>query len=126
MTLPPDATSASQARRFVARTLRQWRAAQLSETAELLVSELVANAIRHTRTAVEIHLRFDGVRFVIEVSDGGPGHPRPRLPSADSEKGRGLYLIDYLARDWGVRSEHEGKTVWATLEVDVRQSVRAG
>jgi len=125
LTLPPDPTSAAQARRFVGRTLRTWRAASLGESAELLVSELVANAIRHSGTDVEVSLRFDGLRLVIEVSDCGPGQPRPRLPSADSEDGRGLYLVDQLARDWGVRSEHEGKTVWAALETDVRQSVRA-
>ena len=125
LTLPPDPISAAQARRFVLRTLRSWRATSVWESAELLVSELVANAIRHSGTSVALHLRFDGKRLVIEVSDCGPGNPRPRLPSPDSEDGRGLYLVDQLAQDWGVRDEREGKTVWAALEPDVRQTVPA-
>lgn len=125
LTLPPDPASAAHARRFVSRTLRTWRAASFGESAVLLVSELVANAIRHSGTDIEVSLRFDGIRLVIEVSDCGPGQPRPRLPSTDSEEGRGLYLVDHIARDWGVRPEREGKTVWAALEKGVRQSVRA-
>lgn len=125
LTLPPDPTSAAQARRFVLLTLRTWRATSLWESAELLVSELVANAIRHSGTEVALRLRFDGARLMIEVSDRGSGNPRPRLPSPDSEDGRGLYLVDHLARDWGVRAEHAGKTVWAALESGVRQTVPA-
>lgn len=125
LTLPPDAASAGQARRFVTKTLRTWRVTALSDTAELLVSELVANAIRHTDTEVEVHLRLDGARLVVEVADCGPGHPRPRLPDLDGEEGRGLYLVDQLAGDWGVRPERRGKTVWFSLDADVRQSVPA-
>jgi anti-sigma regulatory factor (Ser/Thr protein kinase) len=126
LTLPPDLTSAAHARRFITRTLRAWRVPALREAAELLASELVANAIRHSHTDIEIRLRLDGRRLTIEVSDCGPGHPRPRLPTPESEDGRGLYLVDHLARDWGVRRDPEGKTVWAALEADLRQSVRAG
>lgn len=126
LTLPPDPTSAAQARRFITRTLRAWRVSALGESAELLASELVSNAIRHSGTDIELHLRLDGTELVIEVSDCGPGHPRPRLPTPESEDGRGLYLVDHLARNWGVRAEAEGKTVWAALDIKVKQSVRAG
>lgn len=114
--LPPHARSAGDARRFVRRTLIAWGCPPaLRETAELLVSELVANAVRHARTGIRLTLRPQGGAVRAEVSDGSAHRPRPRLPEARSETGRGLFLVDQLAPEWGVREHDGGKTVWFVL-----------
>lgn len=125
MTLPPHARSAADARRFVERTLHGWRCPDAVDDTRLLVSELVSNAVRHAGTPVRLTLRLDDGRVRVEVSDGAAGTPRPRLAEADSEAGRGMFLMDQLARDWGVRPERRGKTVWFVLD-PVRQAVPAG
>lgn len=116
LTLPPHARSAADARHFVERTLRGWSCPEAVEVTQLLVSELVSNAVRHAGTPIRLVLRMEGGRVQVDVSDGAPGAPRPRLVEADSEAGRGLFLVDQLARDWGVRPARRGKTVWFVLD----------
>lgn len=116
VTLPPDTRSAADARRFVRRTLSAWACdAETTDNTELLVSELVANALRHAGTGVRLRLAWqdDGVR--VDVADGSRRTPRPRLPDTVGEAGRGLFLVDQLARDWGVREHDSGKSVWFLL-----------
>jgi anti-sigma regulatory factor (Ser/Thr protein kinase) len=108
--LPPTTDSVSRARRHVREQVQD---ADLdSDTAELLVSEVVTNAVLHARTAVmvRVEVRLDGVR--VEVSDGSPREPRVSPYSSDAATGRGLRLLERLARSWGVRSDRRGKTVW--------------
>ena len=124
MTLSPHARSAADARRFVEHALRSWRCDDALDTAQLLVSELVSNAIRHAGTPVRLTLRREPGGLRVEVRDGAPGAPRPRLADPDSEAGRGLFLVDHLAREWGVRPERRGKTVWFVLD-RVSQAVPA-
>lgn len=125
LTLPPHPRSAADARRFVERVLAVWRCPELRDTAQLLVSELVTNSVRHAGTPVRLTLRRQERGLRIEVADGSPGRPRPRLPDAETEAGRGLYLLDRLAGDWGVRDERGGKAVWFELD-DLRQAVPTG
>ena len=126
VSLPPHARSAGDARRLVRRTLISWGCPPaVRETAELLVSELVANAVRHARTGIRLTLRAQGGAVRAEVSDGSPHRPRPRLPETHSESGRGLFLVDQLAPEWGVREHAGGKTVWFLLG-QVSRAVPAG
>jgi anti-sigma regulatory factor (Ser/Thr protein kinase) len=86
------------------------------EVATLLVSELVANAIRHGKGVVRLAVkRFSG-RLCVEVFDEGPGRPAARTPDSTRAGGRGLLLVERLASEWGVApSSGGGKTVWFTL-----------
>ncbi|MFJ5224371.1 ATP-binding protein [Streptomyces sp. NPDC088400] len=94
------------------------------ETAALLLSELVTNALRHgsppgREIAVSLH-RYDGL-LRMEVEDAGDFLPRPRTPGLDDECGRGLALIAALSDDWGVAPRQgPGKRVWVTLKVPGR------
>ncbi|MEV7090578.1 ATP-binding protein [Streptomyces sp. NPDC093085] len=91
------------------------------ETAALLLSELVTNALRHgsppgREIAVTLY-RADGV-FRVEVEDAGESLPNPRVPGVEDERGRGLALVAALADDWGVTPRRgPGKRVWALLKV---------
>ncbi|MEE4542222.1 ATP-binding protein [Streptomyces sp. V4-01] len=88
-----------------------------AETAVLLVSELVTNAVRHSRVRgrrIEIRCELREGALRVEVSDAGDGVPAVRAAGADDESGRGLALVAALAADWGVlpRPHGIGKTVW--------------
>jgi two-component sensor histidine kinase len=89
--------------------------AALADVAELVVSELVTNAVRYGAGAVTLQLsrHHDGV--VVEVGDEGAGTPRRRRSGADDEGGRGLLLVGALAAGWGVRQAGAGKVVWCRL-----------
>ena len=114
--LPYSASSAGQARRWVADVLREDRYASIRDESVLLVSELVANAILHARTdvRVDVWLEVPGVRF--EVTDYAPVPPRRRLTDRLSTTGRGLGLLDAHAEDWGVEADVEHTTVWFVMD----------
>lgn len=112
----------SLARRFVAATLRAWQEQpELIETAVLLVSELVTNAVRAVDTAraarVELALRRQSGRVIIEVYDNGSGLPVLARIKPDAENGRGLLLVQALSKEWGhQRRASGGKTVFCVLD----------
>jgi len=89
------------------------------DTAELLVSELATNAVRHAAGPgpIEIRLSLDD-RLTCEVADqlGGTPAPDAKLPTDLEESGRGLYLVDVLSSDWGSRRTSTGKVVWFALD----------
>ncbi len=94
------------------------------ETAELLVSELVANAVRHARstdTALQLLLENADGRLRIEVVDADPRLPQPRMPGQLDESGFGFVLIEALASAWGTRPTGDGKGVWAELMIEPRK-----
>ncbi|MFF3253880.1 ATP-binding protein [Actinacidiphila glaucinigra] len=107
------------ARRQVGRVLAGWDVPEgAMDTAVLITSELVTNAIRHcdTRHLVHVHVSDDGAQLLLEVSDPSRQHPRPVIASSDAESGRGLMLVRAAAADFGVRDRDPvGKTVWATI-----------
>ncbi len=103
-------------RQQAARVLALWQLDDLAAVAELLLTELVANAVRHARTPFTVMLRWNGRTLRCEVTDANPLPPRPHLdvdPTALG--GRGLLLIDQLASSWGTELTPQGKTVWFDL-----------
>ncbi len=120
MTLPAAERAAGLARRATRKTLDAWAAGYLEETATLLVSELVANAVRHARTGrspLELRLEITRNWLRIEVLDADPRPPQPRIPAELDESGRGFVLIEALSDKWGVCSTPSGKAVWAELDI---------
>jgi anti-sigma regulatory factor (Ser/Thr protein kinase) len=97
---------------------------ELAYEAALLTSELVANAVRHAHSEVDVRLSRTGSGVRIEVADHDPHPLAPRRPGPDDTDGRGLYLVGALARDWGVRLSPPGKTVWFELDLVDQQGKR--
>ena len=87
----------------------------LADVAELVVSELVTNAVRYGAGGVSLQLSRHDDGVVVEVGDAGGGTPRRRRAAADDEGGRGLLLVGALAAGWGVRHVGAGKVVWCRL-----------
>ncbi len=117
-TLPPDGTAARQARAEVRERLPLWGLEDLVDTVELVVSELVGNALRYGHAPGELRLLRDE-RLTVEVSDAGPDLPQIQHAGASDETGRGLQLINMLCRRWGSCRLPEGKVVWAELDLPV-------
>jgi anti-sigma regulatory factor (Ser/Thr protein kinase) len=120
--------SARQARAAVREALAAWGMDDPSGDAELLASELVANAAEHAGSQ---HIGFvlrrrtepGGQRGITcEVTDTSPALPRPRQASTGDERGRGLAIVTALATASGVRPEACGKTSWFTLALRDRQA----
>ncbi|MFE9254380.1 ATP-binding protein [Streptomyces sp. NPDC006879] len=90
-----------------------------ADTAELLTSELVTNALVHTKEGAEVTATVAASRLRVEVKDFTTRHPRIRVPHADDgTHGRGLVLVQALADAWGVHVHPAGKVVWFELDVD--------
>nr|WP_308416719.1 SpoIIE family protein phosphatase [Streptomyces sp. AJS327] len=114
--LDPRAQTAGQARRLARRALARWGLDELTESVELLVSEVVTNAVRYAERPITLRLlRTQTLRC--EVGDDVPQLPRLRQARATDEGGRGLYLVNKLARRWGATRLSTGKVVWFELAV---------
>jgi PAS domain S-box-containing protein len=105
-------------RRFLAGTVQAWGCAELSETASLLTSELVTNAICHGRGPLRLQVQRTLRELTVEVTDHSPRPLVPRLAGCADEAGRGLMLVDALSDSWGWRSVDDGKTAWFTLQLE--------
>jgi anti-sigma regulatory factor (Ser/Thr protein kinase) len=119
-TLPCEAESASQARLLVSAALNTWQLSHLIDDGQLIVSELVANAVQHShchRVRVSVE-RPAGGRVRVAVSDKSRTKPAVATPNVDEEAGRGLLLVDSVADDWGVDYRGWGKVVWAELRTE--------
>ncbi|MBT2364357.1 SpoIIE family protein phosphatase [Streptomyces sp. ISL-10] len=113
--LSPDPREAARARRLVRARLAAWGLAELTDTVEQLVGELVANTVRHAGgRRAELRLVRAGT-LLCEVAD--EDHTLPTLCGArpDDEAGRGLHVVSALAREWGSSRTAQGKTVWCEL-----------
>ena len=118
ITLPDDAEAAGIARHFVEEH-RDDLADDLIEDAQLLVSEIVTNAVLHGRPDITLAVRPAPPGLGIVVTDGGDGRPQmadPR-PDADRPSGRGLLILEAVASAWGVvpTAHQPGKAVWFDL-----------
>jgi anti-sigma regulatory factor (Ser/Thr protein kinase) len=124
--LPADLTSAWHARSAVRQALGAWGMGRLSDDAELLASELVANAAEHGNgelisVALRRHPGLGGCPGIIcEVTDTSPGILSCTEPGPDAERGRGLAIVAALAQSSGVRATQVGKTTWFTLALTDR------
>ncbi|MGW0533293.1 SpoIIE family protein phosphatase [Streptomyces sp. NPDC003032] len=115
-----DPSEVSRARELVREQLRAWSLDALADTAELLVSELVTNVVRHSRSSrLDLRLVRSGV-LLCEVEDDD--HTLPTLLSAGpaDEFGRGLRVVSALAKEWGTSRTNSGKTVWSELALPRR------
>lgn len=91
----------------------------LADVLQLLVSELVTNAVVHAGTEVRLHIVVTPDEVRVEVCDQGRLHPRLRTHSRSATTGRGLRMLSVLAASWGVDElDDGGKMVWATLPVE--------
>ncbi|MFF8998444.1 ATP-binding protein [Streptomyces achromogenes] len=109
----------ARARRLTQARLSGWAVcADTCDSAALVISELVTNAIVHTassRVVCELHDHDDMVRIAVRDEGCAPGEPHPSPQRPDEEHGRGLLLVDALCRAWGAQEHGPGLLVWAEL-----------
>ena len=115
-TFEPDVNAAAAARQFLRSQLEQLSIPDPPfETAVLLTSELVSNALLHARTSVDLTLITSPACVRVEVHDGNSRRPVASATPDDATSGRGLMMVQALAGAWGVDGTVEGKTVWFEL-----------
>jgi PAS domain S-box-containing protein len=110
--LPADPAIVPDTRKQVATRLAGWGLGDAAFITELVVSELLTNAIRHARIPIQLRLILDQT-LICEVSDGSSAAPHLRQARAFDEGGRGLLLVSQLVQRWGSRRTPHGKTIWA-------------
>jgi anti-sigma regulatory factor (Ser/Thr protein kinase) len=110
--LPSDPAVVADARRTATRQLARWGLDELAFTTELVVSELVTNAMRYATGSIRLRLIRERA-LVCEVLDGGATAPHLRHPRTTDEGGRGLLLVSQLTQRWGTRFLPQGKIIWA-------------
>lgn len=116
ITLPDQENSARRARVFLSEAYCTVHHARVLDEAQLLVSELVTNAVRHGGPPVRVRVSCDGqAGLSVRVTDGNPHPPVRRDVSTDAEGGRGVALVDIISSRWGVDHAASGKTVWFVL-----------
>ena len=111
--LRPHPSSVGAGRRFIRQVLQEHRRDDLCEAAELVISEVVTNALLHGTAprTLTVEVRADSVR--IEVADGSPVLPRVHGFASTASTGRGLRLLNSLASRWGADPDpDDGKVVW--------------
>ncbi|MGW1376822.1 SpoIIE family protein phosphatase [Streptomyces sp. NPDC002446] len=109
--LPAEPAAVGRARELATGQLREWGLEELSYTTELMVSELVTNAVRHASGPLHLRLLRD-LTLLTEVSDTGHTSPHLRHAAGDDEGGRGLFIVAQLVQRWGTRYTPYGKTIW--------------
>ena len=104
----------ARARKMAGEQLAEWGLTEAEFATELIVSELVTNALRYGGAPIELRLIRDST-LICEVSDGSSTAPHLRRARVFDEGGRGLLLVAQLAERWGSRQTATGKTIWAEL-----------
>jgi Histidine kinase-like ATPase domain len=113
--LEPVAEACRRARDFAAEACERWGLSALVGPVSVVVSELVANVVRHAKTPMDLQLTLRAHYLHVTVADGHAGVPRPAEPRPGVEGGRGLFLVRSLSQRWGFLPIGQGKVVWATL-----------
>ncbi len=113
----PVSLSAPRLARQMVTEVMGGRGGQGEDDIRLVVSELVANAVRYARTWVHVSIIVSAGMVLVEVSDDGDGYPAPRPLSPQAVYGRGLALVEALSAGWGVRADGQRKTVWCRVRL---------
>ena len=112
-TFEPVPAGARAARKFARAALAEYE--EQADVAELIVSELAANVVRHADTSFEVGVEVDDRVIRLSVSDGAAVDLRVTAAAGDATSGRGLAIVESLAYRWGVERTTIGKTVWVEL-----------
>ncbi|MFD6878871.1 MULTISPECIES: SpoIIE family protein phosphatase [unclassified Streptomyces] len=123
--VPGDPSAVSRVRGAGAAQLAAWGLEEISFTAELVLSELITNAIRYGSAPVRVRLLYDR-NLICEVSDGSSTSPHLRYAATTDEGGRGLFLVAQYAERWGTRYTDRGKVIWAELSLTAGPEPTAG
>ncbi|MCX4759936.1 SpoIIE family protein phosphatase [Streptomyces sp. NBC_01275] len=115
--LPADPAFVSEVRASALRRLSDWGLDEAAFSVELILSELVTNAIRHGAGPIRVRLLYDR-KLICEVSDASNTAPHLRRAATTDEGGRGLFLVAQLSQTWGTRYLSEGKVIWAECGLD--------
>lgn len=114
---PGDLSSGRPARWWVSEILQDWALPELEDLVQPVVGELIANALEHAGTSIDVRLLGFDQRMTVEVSDQDPRGVRMTASSPTDERHRGLLIVDRLASRWGSRSTSHGKVVWAEFDL---------
>ncbi|MGX1885861.1 SpoIIE family protein phosphatase [Streptomyces sp. NPDC055287] len=109
--VPPDPSAVAEVRAAVTRKLAEWDLVEEAFTTELILSELVTNAIRYAAGPIRVRIIRDR-SLICEVSDGSSTSPHLRQAANTDEGGRGLFLVAQFADRWGTRYTADGKVIW--------------
>ena len=121
-----DSNSPSQAREFVRAHLVEHRLGYLVDDVELVVSELATNALLHARTSFNVTLQDTGDAVLLTVQDDCPAVPSLVRAGLLDEGGRGLTIVDFVSRDWGITTgPGESKSVWASFPAVSSRTLQA-
>ncbi|WP_179382459.1 SpoIIE family protein phosphatase/ATP-binding protein [Streptomyces sp. SA15] len=110
--VPSDPAAVAEARASITRQLARWGLDEVTFTTELIVSELVTNAIRYGGDPIHVRVMYDRT-LICEVFDSSSTSPHLRYAAMTDEGGRGLFLVAQLAERWGTRYTPAGKVIWA-------------
>jgi len=124
-TLDAEPASVSKARALVRESLKKWALTELSDTTELLTSELVTNALRYADGQITVRMVLERT-LVCEVLDDSAALPRLRHAGTSDESGRGLHVVSQLAQRWGTRMTNAGKVVWCEQPLPAAESAKQG
>ncbi|MFF8848231.1 SpoIIE family protein phosphatase [Streptomyces sp. NPDC015127] len=116
--VPSDPAAVAPVRAACARRLEAWGLDQVAYTTELILSELVTNAIRYGADPVRLRLLYDRDSLICEVADGSSTSPHLRRAAATDEGGRGLFLVAHFAQRWGTRYTARGKVIWTEQSLE--------
>ncbi|WP_189302072.1 SpoIIE family protein phosphatase [Streptomyces albospinus] len=115
--VPSDPAAVADARAAITGQLEVWGLEEAAFTTELVLSELITNAIRYATGPIHVRLLYDRT-LICEVSDTSSTSPHLRYAADEDEGGRGLFLVSQLTQNWGTRYTPEGKIIWAELSLE--------